>query len=502
LSAVPPASLPGPIGQLASVFYYPLLSTVVLLGALWLVWHGLLQRRATTAAGGLAWMVVAIAVAAWFLAAPATILGGANSVSVQASRSVLSVGGTVDPKAGPADPTTAQATYGGNAGDTELRLAANRFFQTYVYTPWAVGEFGSADAAAGYAPDILKAKTEGASSLSLKQDPSCPVVTCPPLVTGPEPGFRLYQTTVKRIGLVPNVNSWFSGHQAGARLGIAILALLVILMAGSLMLAVVGAVLFAQLALLLLVMLAPFAFLAGVNPAWRHVLTRWAELAVGALLKRILYAGALAVMLVISGVLLAATAPLGWLGAAALQVALVGTAVVYRKRIMRVAGRMTTPSFGAGTAMLGGAALATAGGAGAGLKVASTLYTAKTISRGARGPAHTARHTAGKVGRLAGTATGAGAAATAATGIFSGGGMVLTAALVRRVIVPLRRLRNGPTPATPNPSPASHPDRRSYGAPPPRDPSRPLTRAEREERARRRRDASEARQADRRRREK
>ena len=38
---------------------------------------------------------------------------------------------------------------------------------------------------------------------------------------------------------------------------------------------------------------------------------------------------------------------------------IVGTAVVYRKRIMRTAGRMTTPSFGAGTAMLGGAALAT-----------------------------------------------------------------------------------------------------------------------------------------------
>src|SRR5205085_888496 len=188
-----PRSLPGPIGQLASVFYYPRLSTVVLLGALWLVWHGLLQRRATTAAGGLAWMVVAIAVAAWFLAAPATILGGANSVSVQASRSVLSVGGTVDPAAGPADPTSAQATYSGNAGDTELRLAANRFFQTYVYTPWAVGEFGSANAAAQYAPNILKAKSEGASSFSLNRDPSCPVVTCPPTITGPEPGFRLYQ---------------------------------------------------------------------------------------------------------------------------------------------------------------------------------------------------------------------------------------------------------------------------------------------------------------------
>jgi hypothetical protein len=248
-------------------------------------------------------------------------------------------------------------------------------------------------------------------------------------------------------------------------------------------------------------MLAPFAFLAGVNPAWRHVLTRWAELAVGALLKRVLYAGALAVMLVISGVLLAATAPLGWLGAAALQVALVGTAVVYRKRIMRAAGRMTTPSFGAGTAMLGAAALATTGGAGAGLKVASTLYTAKTLSRGARGAAHTARRTAGRVGRLAGTAKSAGAAATAATGIFSGGGTVLTAALVRRVVVPLQRLRNRPTPAGPGPSPASHPDRRSYGAPPPRDPSRPL-RTEREERTRRRRDAAEARQADRRRREK
>jgi hypothetical protein len=64
------SSLPGPIGKLANVFCDPLLSTVVLLGGLWLVWHGLLQRRATTASGGLTWMVVAIQVAAWLLAAP------------------------------------------------------------------------------------------------------------------------------------------------------------------------------------------------------------------------------------------------------------------------------------------------------------------------------------------------------------------------------------------------------------------------------------------------
>jgi hypothetical protein len=178
----------------------------------------------------------------------------------------------------------------------------------------------------------------------------------------------------------------------------------------------------------------------------------------------------------------------------------VGTAVVYRKRIMRAAGRMTTPSFGAGTAMLGGAAFATAAGAGAGLKVASTLYTAKTLSRGARGAAHSARRTASRAGRLAGAATRAGAPGATAAGIVSGGGTVLTAAVMRKVAVPLRRLRKAATPASANASSTSRPDRHSYGAPPPRDPGRPLTRTEREDRARRRRDAAEARQADRRRR--
>src|SRR5580692_11307138 len=53
------------ISALGNAIYFPYLAPVVILGAIWLAWNGLVRKRATRAIEGTLWMVVACAAAIW-----------------------------------------------------------------------------------------------------------------------------------------------------------------------------------------------------------------------------------------------------------------------------------------------------------------------------------------------------------------------------------------------------------------------------------------------------
>ena len=58
------------VTNLAQAMYWPYLQPIVILGAIWLAWYGLIRKRATTTAEGVIWMVLAVTVATWFLSRP------------------------------------------------------------------------------------------------------------------------------------------------------------------------------------------------------------------------------------------------------------------------------------------------------------------------------------------------------------------------------------------------------------------------------------------------
>ena len=60
------------ISSLGKAIYFPYLAPVVLLGVMWLAWHGLIRKRATRAIEGTIWMVVACAAAIWLIGRPPT----------------------------------------------------------------------------------------------------------------------------------------------------------------------------------------------------------------------------------------------------------------------------------------------------------------------------------------------------------------------------------------------------------------------------------------------
>ena len=69
------------ISELGKAIYFPFLAPVVILGAIWLAWQGLIRKRATRTFEGTVWMVIACAAAIWLIGRPADFTGIGTTVS-------------------------------------------------------------------------------------------------------------------------------------------------------------------------------------------------------------------------------------------------------------------------------------------------------------------------------------------------------------------------------------------------------------------------------------
>src|SRR5215471_18385832 len=69
------------ITALGNAIYFPFLAPVVLLGAIWLAWQGLIRKRATRTIEGTLWMVVACVAAVALIGRPAAFTGVGTTVS-------------------------------------------------------------------------------------------------------------------------------------------------------------------------------------------------------------------------------------------------------------------------------------------------------------------------------------------------------------------------------------------------------------------------------------
>jgi hypothetical protein len=328
----------GIVDALRDTLYLPFVQAAVILGGLYGLWHGLVRRRGTFAAEGLSWTVFALAAAALFFTFPGALTSGANHLSTGLTRTVLAGVSAVDPKPLPPDGTGAAATFHGHPADTQLRVAGDRFWRVFVYQPWLVLQFGEAEVGAAYGERLLAARTITTAEYEA--------------VAGDPDGFAAlaerkrdeYAALQEELLADPRLAPWVQGRRAVDRLGVATLALVGVLVGGLLLALVAAAVLLAQIAFLLLVLLGPVALLVGIHPgAGRVIALRWAELALGLLVKRVALGALLAVILVVNGLLLEATQPLGWLVVMGLQALVIAAAVAYRKPFSRLFAPTTVP---------------------------------------------------------------------------------------------------------------------------------------------------------------
>ena len=289
------------ISSLGSAIYFPYVAVVVIIGAIWLAWQGLIRKRATRTVEGTVWMVVACAAAIWLIGRPADFTGIGKGVSDGISQT-LDVAFAKLPTPGQSsclpvrrgDPQIRPSSYSYTAGSTVVDQNANELWTVLVCKPWLDGEFGttsySAAGAAGTPVNSYGRQLLWAQALAVNEKPATG------LIHAKQATYAGIASSIQQHD--PGVYPLFQGSQWTTRLEIAFAALLAAVVAGVLVLLISVTLILLKLGFLLLLIVGPFFLLIGTHPGFgRVVALRWVEMLIGVLLKQAAVALVLSVLL-------------------------------------------------------------------------------------------------------------------------------------------------------------------------------------------------------------
>jgi TrbL/VirB6 plasmid conjugal transfer protein len=330
------------ITDLGKAVYFPFLAPVVIIGAIWLAWQGLIRKRATRTIEGTIWMVIACAAAIWLIGQPqdftdvgTTVSNGVTSVLNTAfanlPASTTGVGSNCLPIQ-QKDPDSVTPNFAFTSGSGLVDENANELWSVLVCKPWLVGEFGTSDyAPIGSAASSTNVVNEYGRSLLFAQAVATNESDSPAMIQEKQ---AVYNGIAMRLQAQdPAVYSLFQGDQWTTRLEIAFTALFAAIAAGLLVLLIALTLIILKLGFLLLLVAGPFFLIVGVHPGFgRVVAIRWFEMLVGVLLKQVAVALVLSVLLYCYSLIMSTTdQELPW-ALKIMMISLVTVAVfIYRK---------------------------------------------------------------------------------------------------------------------------------------------------------------------------
>jgi hypothetical protein len=324
------------ISSLGNAIYFPYLAVVVILGAIWLAWQGLIRKRGTRTIEGTIWMVLACTAAILLIGQPSAVTGLGTSVSNGMSQALDTAFAKL-PSPGPSscvplqkgDPQSTPTTYSYTSGGTVVDQNADELWTVLVCQPWLDGEFGTASYAttAGHATVV---NTYG-RSLLWAQAIAVNEKSSAGLVQAKQAAYAGIASSLQSndAGVYP----LFQGKEWTTRLEIGFGALFAAVVAGLLILLISVTLILLKLGFLLLLIAGPFFLLIGTHPGFGRVLAlRWVELLIGVLLKQAAVAVVLSVLLYCYALIMGTSnATLSW-ALKILMIALVTVAAfIYRK---------------------------------------------------------------------------------------------------------------------------------------------------------------------------
>ena len=279
-------------GGLKDSLFIPFIMPLLLIGAIWVGYVGVVKRAAIQAVQSTGWMILAIALGTFFLAQPTLISSYVDKSVAEVQRIVN--GAVLDNAAanemcnldGSGDP---QAT---------IRETKCTIWQSTIYTTWVAGQFGEGAAQGGSAASSVLKQEAGRDVLGNNDykvyygsKNGKPAETWPQFMLDRQVTNKtLEQSEVAWAQLSgaggAKINSEWSGG-----MGMISSAILMFVGAGasSAVLFVYGfTLLIYQLMMISAVLMSPFFFLFGIVPNWgRRVLMRYAEILVSLAVKRI-----------------------------------------------------------------------------------------------------------------------------------------------------------------------------------------------------------------------
>jgi hypothetical protein len=327
------------IGALGNAIYFPFLAPMVVIGAIWLAWQGLVRKRATRTLEGTIWMVIACAAAIWLIGRPGdftnvgtTVSNGVTSVLNTAFAKLPATAGSSCLPVANGDPQSVTANYSFTSGNGLVDQNANELWTVLVCKPWLDGELGTTQYAAPgtnqpqtvvnqYGRQILWAQAVAGNEQ--------PVTTT--LVNAKQSTFNGIAMQLKQTN--PAVYSLFQGDQWTTRLEIGFEALFAAVAAGLLVLLIALTLIILKLGFLLLLVAGPFFLIVGIHPGFGRVIAiRWFEMLVGVLMKQVAVALTLSVLLYCYSLIMGTTDQVLPWALKIMMIALVTVAVfIYRK---------------------------------------------------------------------------------------------------------------------------------------------------------------------------
>jgi hypothetical protein len=323
------------ISSLGNAIYFPYLAAVVILGAIWLAWQGLIRKRGSRTIEGTIWMVVACAAAIWLIGRPADFTGAGSAVSNGISQT-LNVAFAKLPAPSQSnclpvsrtDPQAQPGSFDSSSGSAVVDQNANELWTVLVCKPWLAGEFGTTSF--GPTGSSTPVNTYGrqllwAQAFATNERPTAA------LAKAKQATYSGIANSIQQRD--PGLYPLFQGKQWTTRLEIAFAGLFAAAVAGVLVLLIAVTLILLKLGFLLLLVVGPFFLLIGTHPGFGRVIAmRWFEMLVGVLLKQGAVALVLSVLLYAYSLIMGTSdAALPW-ALKILMIALVTIAVfIYRR---------------------------------------------------------------------------------------------------------------------------------------------------------------------------
>ena len=324
------------ITSLGNAIYFPYLAVVVILGAIWLAWQGLIRKRGTRTIEGTIWMIAACAAALFLIGKPADVTGLGTGVSDGISQALNAAFAKL-PSPGPSscvpvkkgDPDVQPSSYSYTSGSTVVDQNADELWTVLVCKPWLVGEFGTSEYTTGSGKPTL-VNTYGrsllwAQAIAVNEKPTTA------LIQAKQAAYAGIASSIQTGD--PSVYPLFQGNEWTTRLEVGFAALFAAVVAGVLVLLIAVTLILLKLSFLLLLIVGPFFLLIGVHPGFgRVVALRWVEMLIGVLLKQAAVALVLSLLLYCYALIMGTSdAVLPW-ALKILMIALVTVAAfIYRK---------------------------------------------------------------------------------------------------------------------------------------------------------------------------
>jgi hypothetical protein len=287
------------VSSLGNAIYFPYLAAVVIIGAIWLAWQGLIRKRGTRTIEGTIWMVVACVAAIWLIGRPADFTGMGTAVTDGVSQTLNTAFAKLPAPSqsnclpvAKNDPQVPPSSFAFSSGNGLVAQNANELWTVLVCKPWLAGEFGTFSTG-GSAQNPVNAygrQLLWAQAIATNETPSNS------LIQAKQATFAGIAASIQQKD--PGIYPLFQGKQWTTRLEIAFAAVFAAAIAGVLVLLIAVTLILLKLGFLLLLVVGPFFLLIGTHPGFgRVVALRWFEMLFGVLLKQAAVALVLSVLL-------------------------------------------------------------------------------------------------------------------------------------------------------------------------------------------------------------